>query len=313
MEEHGRNSDSSSHIGRVMNTLLTARLRKLEDAISRLGSGSQRHVGSLEEPLCFLRNYVGDAVVNEENLDQILIPMIENPLKSKDSRHCNQVLILLNWLFKDKLLFQALATNLAKIIIRKDDRYVTLGWCTLICGLVDYESTMSSYSKTGIKEKHRTLLQILFPSISHLLAVVCKGSVLQGEFDLPTRLAVAAADSILVLSEASAKKPSTSDVVNINTELPEPDVAKQLVLSPSTAGVEKIIKPIRGFQQDSENMEVEILLWDHMNDLIILVQRLLAWSRKSRPLHAKGLEKVLKWLLEIKGHWEFDNAKVEVL
>ncbi|KDO45399.1 hypothetical protein CISIN_1g0195372mg, partial [Citrus sinensis] len=27
------------------------------------------------------------------------------------------------------------------------------------------------------------------------------------------------------------------------------------------------------------------------------------WSRKSRPLHAKGLEKVLKWLKEIKGHY----------
>lgn len=27
------------------------------------------------------------------------------------------------------------------------------------------------------------------------------------------------------------------------------------------------------------------------------------WSRKSRPLHAKGAEQVLKWLQEIKGHY----------
>lgn len=35
----------------------------------------------------------------------------------------------------------------------------------------------------------------------------------------------------------------------------------------------------------------------------ILSPTLLQWSRKSRSLHAKGLEQVLQWLREIKGHY----------
>ncbi|KAL7225066.1 hypothetical protein ACSBR1_020380 [Camellia fascicularis] len=48
---------------------------------------------------------------------------------------------------------------------------------------------------------------------------------------------------------------------------------------------------------------MKLLLWDHLDELIILVQRLDAWSRKSRSLHAYGLEKVLKWLQGTKGHY----------
>ncbi|KAL3533812.1 hypothetical protein ACH5RR_007333 [Cinchona calisaya] len=43
-------------------------------------------------------------------------------------------------------------------------------------------------------------------------------------------------------------------------------------------------------------MGTKLLLWDHMDDLIILVGRLKTWSRKSRSLHCRGLERVLKWL-----------------
>ncbi|KAK2363387.1 casein kinase protein HD16 [Trifolium repens] len=39
------------------------------------------------------------------------------------------------------------------------------------------------------------------------------------------------------------------------------------------------------------------------NDLICLAQRRLSWSKKSRFLHAKGLEQVLKWLEDIKDHY----------
>ncbi|MBA0607893.1 hypothetical protein Godav_020156, partial [Gossypium davidsonii] len=78
------------------------------------------------------------------------------------------------------------------------------------------------------------------------------------------------------------------------------------------------------------NVGMEDLFWDYLQDLIYLVERLLAnrlhrtlsdrklekvklasnsckkyppWSRKSRPLHAKGLEQVLKWLQEIQVHY----------
>ncbi|KAF8403828.1 hypothetical protein HHK36_011934 [Tetracentron sinense] len=287
------NSMLSSTIGRVMNTILSSRPRKLEDAISRVdsSSGSQRGSGvSLDESLWFLQKYVRDAVESREPLDQILVPMIENSLKCKDSKHYNQVLILLNWFFQDELLFQALATNLAEIITRKEDRYIALGWCTLICGLVDYEITMSHCSNSG-------------------------SSTLQDGFELPTRLSVAAADCTLVLTEALTKKALISDGSSYREKSSGPDRANRGIALVPAASCEKTVKSTYRSPDASDDVEMDFLLWDHLDELIILVQKLLAvetrgyiedsrhkWSRKSRPLHAKGLEQVWKWLKEIKGH-----------
>ena len=58
-------------------------------------------------------------------------------------------MVLLNWLFQDEPLFEALSRSLADIIIRKEDRYIALGWCTLVRGLVDYEITMDQFSNNG--------------------------------------------------------------------------------------------------------------------------------------------------------------------
>lgn len=66
--------------------------------------------------------------------------MFSQSLKSKESKHGGQAMILLNWLYKDELLFQVLATSLANIIVRKDDRYITLGWCTLVRALLECET-----------------------------------------------------------------------------------------------------------------------------------------------------------------------------
>ncbi|PIA65155.1 hypothetical protein AQUCO_00100569v1 [Aquilegia coerulea] len=318
-EEQIWNSDSnskfSSNIGRVMNTLLSSRSKKLENAISRIGSGSQTSFGLLEESLCFFRNYVSDAVEKQETLDHILVPMIESSLKSKDSKHCNQVLILLSWLFKDERLFHALGVNLANVVMRKDDNYITLGWCTLIRGLLDSETTMNLSSNSEIQEKLRALLPILFSSISHLSSILCRGSIVQSGYELPTRLAVAAADCILVLTEASTRSTNTSEPSNVKTKSSETDTdtAKQPVALPFTACAKEKIKSTSAFVQKYKNMEVEVLLWDHLDELIILVERLMVWNRKSRPLHANALEKVLKWLQEIKGHCGSTSGKAGVL
>ena len=58
-------------------------------------------------------------------------------------------MILVNWLFQDDLLFRALASNLANIIIRKDDRYIALGWCILVRNLLEYETSITQYSMNG--------------------------------------------------------------------------------------------------------------------------------------------------------------------
>ncbi|OMO71589.1 hypothetical protein COLO4_28165 [Corchorus olitorius] len=135
-------------IGRAMAALLTARPKKLHHSISRLSTdfSDKTSLVSLDECLWFLHKYVKDAVQRDETLDAVLVPMIEHSLKYKDSKHGGQPIILLNWLFQDELLFQAVAMNLANTITRKDDRYIAFGWCTLVRGLVEYESSMDQFN-----------------------------------------------------------------------------------------------------------------------------------------------------------------------
>lgn len=46
-------------------------------------------------------------------------------------------MILLDWLFQDSIVFEALVTNFATILLRKDDHYIALGWCILARGLLE--------------------------------------------------------------------------------------------------------------------------------------------------------------------------------
>ncbi|KAM4091257.1 hypothetical protein ACJW30_09G123600 [Castanea mollissima] len=219
-------------VARVINTLLSARPKKLYDAVSRLYPDPNKKTtsgsGSLGDSLWFLHKYVNDAVEDQDAFDQILLPIIQHSWKNG-----GQAMILVNWLFQDELLFRPLATNLANIIVRKDDRYIALAWCILVRNLLEFETSMTQFSMNGIRERYNDVLKILSSCMPRLLSIVCKGSTLQDGFELPSRLSVSAADCMLALTEALAKK----------------------------------------------------------------------WSRKSQSLHAKGLEKVLNWLQEIKGQY----------
>ncbi|GAV57287.1 hypothetical protein CFOL_v3_00825 [Cephalotus follicularis] len=289
-------------IGRVMSSLLSSRPKKLRYSISRLSLHLHSKIsslGSLEDSLWFLHKYVRDAAEKDESLDDILVPMIEHSLKCKESKHGAQPLMLLDWLFQDELLFQALATNLANIISRKDDRYIAFGWCTLVRGLVEYDSVMDHYLVNGIRENYSALLKMLCSSIVHLSRLLCKGSTLQDGFELPSRLSVSAADCLLALTEALTKKSGASN--NVPKSLNSSSLNRPITLLPA-ATVEKKAKSAYKSPKVS-NMEMEYILWDHLDELIILAERLLAWSRKSRPLHAKGLGGVLKWLQEIRAQY----------
>ncbi|KAI7990306.1 hypothetical protein LOK49_LG12G02906 [Camellia lanceoleosa] len=298
------NSMVSATLGRVMSTLLSARPKKLQDAISRLHSPPKRgSFVTLEESLWILHTYVREAAQREESLDEILVPITQHSLKHKESKHGNQAMILFNWLFQDEIIFQALATNLVGIIRRKEDRYIALGWCILVRGLVEYEITMKQFINNGIKDKYRSLRKIFSSCISHLISIVCIGSTLQGGFELPTRLSVAAADCILALTEALTKKDLVSDGSDDRLKPSNPNLSFLPITLAPAAFVEKKVKPTSRSPDVLNNMEMKLLLWDHLDELIILVQRLDAWSRKSRSLHAYGLERVLKWLQGTKGHY----------
>lgn len=62
-------------------------------------------------------------------------------------------MVLLNWLFQDDFIFQAIVEGLAKIVSTKDDRFIVLGWCTLVRALLDYETTVTQFPMNGNKAK----------------------------------------------------------------------------------------------------------------------------------------------------------------
>ncbi|KAG5555643.1 hypothetical protein RHGRI_006333 [Rhododendron griersonianum] len=162
----------SATIGRAMSTLLSARPKKLEDAVSRLDSAPQRiSVASLEESLRILHSYVTDAAKREEPMDGVLVPMIEH-----------------------------------------------------------------------------------------------------GGFELPTRLAVAAADCTLALTTALTKKDLFS---NGSDEKPKQSNSNFSSLPTTWVPGEKRVKPASRCPEVS--VEMNLLLWDHLDELIILVQRLIAF------------------------------------
>ncbi|KAK2995775.1 hypothetical protein RJ640_010751 [Escallonia rubra] len=296
----------SATVGRVMATLLSARPKKLHDAISRLDS------------LWILDKYIRDAAVKEESLDHVLVPMIEHSVKHKGVKNSKQAMILLSWLFQDELLFQAVTRDLASIMLRKDDHYIALGWCLLARGLVEMETTMS-----GMREKYNELLKILCSCIGHLLYIIRSGrggvgsedswsseetsfvtarfgKQFTGGFELPTRLSVAAADCVLSLTIALTRQDTDSEILDNRMKSSNPPAPNRPVTLVPAFVNEKKVNWTRISSELSSNKDIRFLLWDLLDELITIVQRLIAWSRKSRSLHGKGLEKVVKWLQEIK-------------
>jgi hypothetical protein len=178
---------TSVTLGRAMTSLLSARPKKLHDAVSRLShlplnsTGPVSVSGSLDDSLRFLHKYLNDAAQRNEPLDEILIPMLDNvrnsisfelfiilvfadflifiidiifefqSLRYKDSKHGGQAMVLLNWLFQDGFLFQAIATALVGVFSTKDDRFIVLGWCTFVRAVVEYESSVTQFPMNGNK------------------------------------------------------------------------------------------------------------------------------------------------------------------
>ncbi|CAL5362804.1 unnamed protein product [Camellia sinensis] len=405
------NSMVSATLSRVVSTLLSARPKKLQDAIYRLHSPPKR--GSF----LLWKNHCGffTPTFEKQLRGRILwmkssFPLLNmGSLKHKESKHGNQAMLLFNWLFQDEIIFQALATNLAGIIRRKEDRYIALGWCILVRGLVDsshiycmywksatmrvvrrsraqmeeeIEPVMNpvrpAFSKMGSSDSPRREISTTRPVVGSQLMPISPGlistkeSVENGldngakvdpytrragfkrrcrEFAIvddlkvttpwrrvvilsPARTATQqgsgkvrkledqfyvtqkwenplmgwtstgdpyanvgdAALSFDRLTEALTKKDLVSDGSDDRLKPSNPNLSFLPITSAPAAFVEKKVKPTSRSPDVLNNMEMKLLLWDHLDELIILVQRLDAWSRKSRSLHAYGLEKVLKWL-----------------
>ncbi|XP_073287340.1 uncharacterized protein [Primulina huaijiensis] len=289
----------SATVGRVMTSLLNAKPKKLQNAISCLRSQPEIIASidvSLEHSLWFLHKYVVEAEEKYGHMDQVLVPMIEHELKIKESKHGNQNMILLNWLFLEEGLFQVFVRNLAGIISRKDDSYVALGWCLLGRRIIEYENAENNLETSGMREKCYDILKIFCSCMNQLLSIMCKGRRMQDGFELPTRLAVAAADFIVSLTVALARKELASK--NVHSKQKSSVVySKNLspALLPSFSGDSEIKKWSKASELPGDS-EPKLMLWNNLDALITLVKKLTAWSRKSRSLHANGLQRVLKWL-----------------
>ncbi|GMP97010.1 hypothetical protein CsSME_00045426 [Camellia sinensis var. sinensis] len=108
---------------------------------------------------------------------------------------------------------------------------------------------------------------------SHIYCMYWKGG-----FELPTRLSVAAADCILALTEALTKKDLVSDGSDDRLKPCNPNLSFLPITSAPAAFVEKKVKPTNRSPDVLNSMEMKLLLWDHLDELIILVQRLDAVS-----------------------------------
>lgn len=97
-------------------------------------------------------------------------------------------------------------------------------------------------------------------------------STINDGFELPSRLSVSAADCLLSLTEALTKTPRVSTERQKSSNFKASDQHTTLI---SSATREKKGKPVHK-SLELTNMEMEFLLWGHLQELISLVQRLLA-------------------------------------
>ncbi|KAG8371928.1 hypothetical protein BUALT_Bualt12G0013800 [Buddleja alternifolia] len=345
----------SATLARVINTLLNAKPKKLNIAISQLNSPPKiapltgihiyiymsvcmyvyLQLGlyfraavlffnsvfsfafevSLEQSLWFLNKYIAEAAERDESLDQVLVPIIQHTLVMRKSKQENQSLIILNWLFQDEILFQAIMSNLTGILSRRDDHYVALGWCILGRSVIEYENIANNLATNGIREKYDVILKMFCSCVAHLLSIICNGSNMQDGFELPTRLSVAATDFILSLTVALTKKDMLSNNITKKQKPSSLGAKNQPITLLPAATTNRDENTVRKASELPSSLELKLLLWNNLNELTTLVKKLTAWSRKSRSLHAKGLERVSKWLQEIKQQYGcfLDEAESQML
>lgn len=98
-------------------------------------------------------------------------------------------------------------------------------------------------------------------------------STLQGGYELPTRLAVGAADFILSYTVALTRKDLVSGLSASKAKLFNSNIENQPISMVPT-GRKETPKTASKSPELSGNLEMKQLLWDHIDDLIALVDRL---------------------------------------
>lgn len=284
-------------LGRLLNSVLSAKPGQLEALLSQRIRHEQR--GTLNGAVTALGKHAEEMVHRNESLDQMLLPLLQHVVKFKGMQNRKKVVLLLHWLSQNEDTLTVLADGLEKILVENDDHHIVLGWCIVVRELIEKRATAGELFDAGLQLRYaEKLFKICCRCIHRLLSIVHGGSVEQDGFLLPTRLSIAAADCILICTQALTEEESFPKSVT-SKKMEEHKDNRRLVTPiniaensegcfledlPSTSG--------RG----PLSIERETLLWDQLDNLVTLVQCLQMWSKRSRPLHAKGLEQVSKRL-----------------
>ncbi|KAL6987106.1 hypothetical protein U1Q18_012863 [Sarracenia purpurea var. burkii] len=130
---------------------------------------------------------------------------------------------------------------------------------------------LQTLKRKGICNSDRIYASISLSDYAILGCLPSSGK--RGGFELPTRLSVAAADCILSLTTALTKKDLVSKGSDDGSK---PSNSKFSSLQITLLPAEKKVKPTSSSPEVLNHMEMKFSLWDHLDDLIILVQKLLA-------------------------------------
>ncbi|EPS65004.1 hypothetical protein M569_09776, partial [Genlisea aurea] len=181
-----------------------------------------------------------------------------------------------------------------------------LGGVSFVAILLNLTLQQDFLVSMAIMEKRAAMLKIFCQSIAHLISIVHVGSNVNEGFELPTRLAVAASDFILSLTVAltQTELPLNSTAKSVKKSLPvKIRPTKVLVSTLDDADHNSM----RTMSELPLSLELSSLLWNNLDEIISLLKKLKDWSKRSRSLHSKGLERVLSWLQGLKEHSDQDT------
>lgn len=299
-------------LGRILNSVLSASAGELEPLLSHRTRHLQR--GTLDESVTALGKHAEEMVHRNESLDQMLLPLLQHVVKFKGMQNRKKVVLLLQWLSQNEDIFIVLADGLEKILVENDDHHIVLGCCIVVRELIEKRAMADELFDAGAQHRYaEKLFKICCHCIHWLLIIVHRGSVEQDGFLLPTRLSIAAADCILIctqaLTEESFPKVVTSKVMEVDKE--KRQLVTPINIAENSEGRFGEDLPTTSGRGPS-SVERETLLWDQLDNLVTLVQCLRMWSKRSRPLHAKGLEQVSKWLQGMRTYRDSFGDKSDV-
>ncbi|KAG6556390.1 hypothetical protein Mapa_002333 [Marchantia paleacea] len=290
-------------LGRVLNILLNAEPRELEKVRGQLKSRS-RPKSAVGKAALALIDHVVDTNSSGSSVEQIFVPVLEHVVKSKEhSNRKRSVCILQSVLESDEVGVIA-ASSLAAIIATQElHNRVKLGWCVIVREVVQGWSGQRSPDSP----LHKETFAILVSCVQSLTNVVCVASVKEDSKSVPTRLSIAAADCILAVTKVIAVGTTSEPEDNPKESFDTGHQRKPLITPIETIpddvrNVHMAPDDVNNFPSTSSrdlfctSERRNMALWEQLDNLVSLVSVLYEWNYRSRPLFAKGLQRVQKRL-----------------